>query len=404
MSESESQTVSTLSDEGLVVLRHGETFLKGANRRFFEKVLFGNTEAALKDLPGVRLSRAQGRFFVHCPRAISSIVVRRLGEVFGYSSLSPARPAPAELGSISAAARGLVAELNETREIASFRVATRRSDKRFPLPSPEVSREVGAVIFMEFGIPVDLYTPEMVVGVEIGERQTFVYVERVPGAGGLPVGVSGRVMLLLSGGIDSPVAGHLLQKRGAELDAVYFHAPPHTSERARDKVEQLATRLAQRQRTLRLHVVNFTAVQQRLRDHGPSELAVVLYRRAMARIASKLALRAGCQALISGDNLGQVASQTLENLACVEDAAEMPLLRPLLGYDKSQIIELAQAIGTYETSILPHEDTCSLFVPKHPATKAQVARVRQCEELIDMGDTIKRAIETVDIVRLPPRP
>jgi len=306
-----------MSWDTLIVLRHGETFLKGANRGFFERILLDNTKRALAGMD-VEVERDQGRFFVHCSEAASPTVLRRLQPVFGFTSLSPARIVDRDIEAMGSAGIEMVERILEERDVESFCVKTQRSDKTFPLPSPEVGRQVGASIFMRFNLPVKLKGADLVVGVEIGRKQTFIFVERVAGAGGLPVGASGKVMLLLSGGIDSPVAGHLMQKRGCSLAAVYFHAPPHTSERARDKVVQLAERVATRQGAIDLFVVCFTELQERLRDQGPPDLAVILYRRAMMRIASRLASEQRCAALITGDNLGQVASQTLENLRCVE--------------------------------------------------------------------------------------
>lgn len=387
-----------MTRETIIVLRHGETFIKGANRGYFERLLLENTKRALTGIDA-RVERDQGRFFVHCDAAASSGALRRLRGVFGFTSLSPARLVERDVEKMGEIAVEMVEEVLDRRQVETFRVRTQRSDKSFPLPSPEVSRLVGASIYHRFELPVQMKDSDLVVGVEIGRKLTFIFVERIPGAGGLPVGTSGKVMLLLSGGIDSPVAGHLMQKRGCALTAVYFHAPPHTSERARDKVVQLAERIAGGQGVIDLFVVCFTQLQERLRDQGPPELAVILYRRGMMRIASKLAERGGCAALVTGDNLGQVASQTLENLRCVEDAASLPVLRPLLAFDKREIIDLARRVGSYETSILPHEDTCSLFVPKHPATRAKLARVQEAEARIDFARLIEEAAATAERVR-----
>lgn len=384
----------------IIVLRHGETFIKGDNRRFFEDALRRNIKHRLADLGRCTIDVAQGRFYVRCPRSHLHEALQRLQTVFGLTSLSPSRQVPRDVAGISEVALALAEEYLERRAARSFRVTTQRADKTFPLHSPELNKQVGAVLAPALGLPVDLRTPEMVVGIEIGRRYSFVFVERIAGAGGLPVGPSGDVMLLLSGGIDSPVAGHLMQKRGCRLQATYFHAPPHTSERARDKVVQLAGVLAPRQGPLRLNVVRFTELQERLRQQGPPELAVILYRRAMMRIADRLARRGHCKALITGENLGQVASQTLENLTCIEDAASLPVLRPLISFDKTEIIELAERIGSYEISILPHEDTCSLFVPRHPATKAKLERVRSAEAEIDYQGLLDEAVSSAERVTL----
>lgn len=384
-----------MTRERIIVLRHGETFIKGANRGFFEKLLLDNTKRALRGVEA-RVERDQGRFFVRCSDHALAGAMRRLRRVFGFSSISPAQLVERDIEAMGAVAVELMETILDERDVESFRVRTQRSDKSFPLPSPEVSRLVGAAVYQRCSLPVRLKGADVVIGVEIGRKHTFVFAERVPGAGGLPVGASGRVLLLLSGGIDSPVAGHLMQKRGCLISAVYFHAPPHTGERAKDKVIRLAEEVAAGQGPLQLFVVRFTELQQRLRDQGPKELAVVLYRRAMMRIASRLAAQHDLGALVTGENLGQVASQTLENLRCIEDAATLPVLRPLLAFDKREIIDLAQRIGSYETSILPHEDTCSLFVPKHPATRAKLERVQEAEAPIELDDLIDTAVATAE--------
>lgn len=387
----------------LIVLRVGELFLKGDNRKRFEDLLAENVRRALAagaGAPDFELERGQGRIFVACAPEQVERCLQRLRLVFGVSSLSPALSVAPELPAIAEAAVALARARVAAQPVASFRISARRSDKRFPLPSPEIGREVGARVVEATGLRVDLQNPELTIGVEVGARRSFVFVDRLPGAGGLPVGCSGRVMLLLSGGIDSPVAGHLMQKRGCLLRAVYFHSPPYTGTRTRAKVEELAGRLAPAQGELRLEVVPFTPLQLAVRDGAPAEMAVLLYRRAMLRIASRLARRSGCLALATGENLGQVASQTLENLACIEQAAELPVLRPLLCYDKAETIELAQRIGTYALSIEPYEDCCSLFVPRHPLTRARSGAVEQVEAALELRPLVERAADEADEVVL----
>jgi thiamine biosynthesis protein ThiI len=389
-----------MTNETVFVLRHGETFIKGQNRRQFEDRLRDNIAKTLASRSVKGLFRAQGRFYLRVEQAAEDWVEKRLTRVFGLSSFSPAQPVEREIESILKVATQMVEKELEARPIGTFRVTTKRSDKSFPMTSPELNREIGGALAERFELGVDLQNHDLDVGIEISEAGSFVFVKRVPGAGGLPVGVSGRVMLLLSGGIDSPVAGHLLQKRGCSLFAVYFHAPPHTSERAKDKVIQLSETLCAAQGPINLHVVRFTELQKMLRDQGPPELAVVLYRRAMMRIASRLAAARRCKALITGENLGQVASQTLENLSRIEEAASLPVLRPLIAFDKLEIIELAQRLGSYDISILPHEDTCSLFVPKHPATKASLEQVTRAEERIDFDELVEQAADEAEVIRV----
>ena len=384
----------------MIVLRYGELFLKGANRPHFESLLRRNVERALAGLPGAKLERAQGRLFVHTPEESEAEAAQRLSKVFGFSSLSRAVPVEPDLEKIGAAAlKQVEAALASGPRPATFRVQVKRPDKRFPYPSPEIGRQVGSVIYDATGIAVDLSNPELTVGVEVGSTRTFVFTGKMNGAGGLPVGASGKVALLLSGGIDSPVAGHLMQKRGCHLEAIYFHSPPYTGERARDKVEQLGAKLALAQGgTFPLHVVPFTAIQEAVRDGAPADLAVVLYRRSMLRISQTLAGQRRCKALASGENLGQVASQTLENMACIEAAIDLPLLRPLLAFDKFEIIALARTLGTYELSILPYDDCCSLFVPKHPATRAKVKIALKAESRLELSPLEEEAVANTELV------
>jgi len=382
------------------VLRYGELFLKGANRGRFESVLLENLRHALRDLSEAKLIKGQGRVFVDCPGEVEQ-ATGRLRRVFGLSSLSPAEEVPQDVEAMGRVAGEQVQRALKLGPVRSFRIKTKRSDKNFPLPSPEISRQVGQAVVDATGLAVDLGHAELTVGVEVGPLRSFVFTQRLPGAGGLPVGVSGKVALLLSGGIDSPVAGHLLQKRGCRLDAVYFHSFPYTGERTKAKVQQLAGVLAPAQQRLQLHVVPFTGIQKAIRDGAPPEMAVILYRRSMMRIASAIARQRGCPALATGENLGQVASQTLENLVCIQGEADRPVLRPLVAFDKAETIALARDIGSYEISIQPYEDCCSLFVPKHPVTRGKLANVVRAEGGVEGLATLEAAaVEGIEVVVL----
>ena len=391
------------SGHEVIVLRWGEIFLKGQNRPFFERRLVDNVRRALAGLAGARVEKLHARLLVEVPAEAVRRALGRLERVFGLTSLSPARVVEQDLEAIAAEAvrqaRDLVARRGGR---PTFKVETRRPDKRFPLASPEVSREVGARIIEATGLPVDVHDPEVTVGVEIGVERTFVWAETLPGAGGLPVGVTGRVNLLVSGGIDSPVAGWLAMKRGCALQATYFHAFPYTGDKTREKVIDLCRLLAGWSATgeLPLRVVHFTEVQKALRDAGPGELAVVLYRRMMMRVATILADQGRALALVTGENLAQVASQTLENLAVIEEAAGLPVLRPLLTYDKVETMALARRIGTYETSILPYDDCCSLFVPEHPATRAHLEAVQAVEARLDVSKMAADLAAAAELVRV----
>jgi thiamine biosynthesis protein ThiI len=369
-----------------VVLRFGEIFLKGGNRAFFEQRLLEGARRAIAGLPSARIDKVHARVLVEVDEADLRRAVERLSRVFGVQSLSPARVGSRDLEALIAeAVRACAAAAAAHGGRPSFKVDCRRSDKTFPARSDDVNRDAGARIVRELGLPVDVHRPDLVVGIEIGPHRSFVYAETLPGPGGLPVGSTGLVNLLVSGGIDSPGAGWLAMKRGCTLVATYFHSFPYTGEKTRDKVVELVRRLAEWHGPIPLHTVAFADAQKALREAGPAELAVVLYRRMMMRAATAIARRAGAAALCTGENLAQVASQTLDNLAVIEEAAGMMVLRPVLCNDKLETVALAQKIGTYEVSIQPYDDCCSLWVPAHPSTRARLADVQRAEGNLDVG-------------------
>ncbi len=365
----------------IIVLRIGEIFLKGRNRRSFFRAFVRNARRLVAELPGVEVEELYLRVIVHHPPELRDKCITRLRRLFGLQSLSPAHACEASLEAIAATAVDIAKQLPAD---TTFKIATKRADKRFPTRSPIVSREVGAAVIDATGLGVDIHHPDRVIHVEIGRERTFVYGEVVKGPGGLPTGVSGQVSLLLSGGIDSPVAGWYAMRRGCVAQAIYYHSFPYTGDKTKEKVLDIAKLLARWQGEMVVHVVHFTDVQKALRETGRAELAVVLYRRMMMRAASRIAARERSTALVTGENLGQVASQTLANLAVIQDAATLPILRPLICFDKFEIIEKAREIGTYDTSILPYEDCCSLFVPKHPATRSRVADLVAAERNMDI--------------------
>jgi thiamine biosynthesis protein ThiI len=378
----------------VLLCRYGELFLKSGNRRHFERALVENIRAALAGVPGARVESTHGRVLVRVAEAEADAAAERLSRVFGLVSFSIARrvAADADLVAITEAAIAAARAAIARDRPATFKIDARRSDKRFPVPSIEMARRVGASVQADTGLAVDVHEPALRVGVEVGPNAAFVYAGTQAAPGGLPVGASGKALLLLSGGIDSPVAGWLAAKRGLALDAVYFHSPPYIGEKSRDKVLALGRQLARWQALRSVTVVPFTDTQKRLRDAGPPELAVVLYRRMMMRIADAIADGLGAAGLVTGENLGQVASQTIENLTAIEAAARRVVLRPLVTYDKVETTALARRIGTYETSILPFEDCCSLFVPPHPATRARAEDAARAEEKLDLAAEIAAAV------------
>ncbi|HKE19310.1 MAG TPA: tRNA uracil 4-sulfurtransferase ThiI [Kofleriaceae bacterium] len=367
---------------GLVLLRLGEIFLKGRNRRVFVRALVDNARRLMGGLDGVTIESQHLRVLVHHPPELERRVLERLGHLFGLHSMAPAVAVPRELDAMAEAA---IAEARLLPAGSTFKVETNRRDKRFAMTSQEISRAVGGRVVQATGLPVDVHGPQSVLRIEVGSDASYLFRRLLPGPGGLPVGTGGHVALLLSGGIDSPVAGWSAMRRGCTLSAVYFHSFPYTGDRTREKVLDLARRMSAWHGPIAVHIVHFTEVQKALRAHGPAELAVLLYRRMMMRAASRIAAAQRAKALVTGENLGQVASQTLDNLGVIEEAAELPVLRPLLTFDKSEIIARAQAIGTYDLSILPYDDCCTLFVPRHPATHARVQDLASAEAGLDVG-------------------
>ena len=380
-----------------VVLRVGELFLKGKNRHVFADALATNVRRAVAGRDDVKVHPAHGRIFVL--GAADEDLLHRLRWVFGLASISPAHFIEKTVEAVTEKAVELGVAFGG-KPSDKFRIAARRSDKSFPLNSAQIGRDVGSAVAVATGMGVDLEEPDLRIGVEVGTSWCFLWTEQIPGAGGLPVGTSGKAALLLSGGIDSPVAGHMLQKRGLELIGVYFHAHPYTGDGAKDKVVRLAKVLAARQKKMELYVVPFAKVQELFRDGADPAYLVLLYRRAMIRIAERIAASKKIKALATGESLGQVASQTLANLATVEDAATLPILRPLIGFDKIETIDLARKIGTFDISIEPHDDCCTLFVPKHPETKGLSRKAARMESLVDWEPLLEEAADAAELITL----
>jgi thiamine biosynthesis protein ThiI len=387
-----------MEGESVLLCRYGELFLKSGNRRRFASMLVNNVQAAVAGVPDAKVEAPHGRILVRVPRAHVDEAAARVERVFGLVSLSVARVVAADEAAIGDAA---VAETQAAIERTprapsagrpSFRINANRADKSFPVPSMELGSRVGARVVAATGLPVDLHTPDLRIGVEVTSRGAFVYAGTRPAPGGLPVGVSGRGLLLLSGGIDSPVAGWLSAKRGLALDAIYFHSPPFIGEKSKDKVLALGKILARWGALRSVTVVPFTDAQRKLVDNGAGELAVVLYRRMMMRIADRIADGLEAGALVTGENLGQVASQTVENMTAIATVCRRVIIRPLITYDKTETTDLARRIGTFETSILPFDDCCSLFVPRHPATKARAQDAEKIEAELDVAAIVDAAV------------
>ncbi|HEY8926066.1 MAG TPA: tRNA uracil 4-sulfurtransferase ThiI [Polyangia bacterium] len=385
----------------VILCRFGELFLKSGNRKRFEATLHRNMAAAIADVPGARVEPVHGRVLVHVPdEGAAEDAAQRLARVFGLVSISVASVTAPNLEAMAAEACAVATRARDEEGVTTFKIEARRGDKELPFTSIDLARDVGGRVLQATGLRVDVHRPQLTVGVEVTTDRAFVYGGERAAPGGLPVGVSGRGLVLLSGGIDSPVAAWLAAKRGLALDAVYFHSPPYIGEKSRDKVVALGKILRRWQALETITVVSFTETQKRLRDAGPGELAVVLYRRMMMRIADAIADRVRADALVTGENLGQVASQTVQNLAAIEAAARHLVLRPLVTYDKVDTTALARRIGTYETSILPFDDCCSLFLPRHPATAARPQDAEKAERDLDLPAEVAAALAASEVVDL----
>jgi thiamine biosynthesis protein ThiI len=373
----------------VVVVHYHEISLKGGNRPLFIRRLADNLRKATAG-SGVRsVRRLPGRIVLElAPGADPAAVGARVATVFGIANFAPGRLVPAALEPVKESVLGLL----EGRAFESFRITARRTFKVFPMTSEEVNRELGTLVLKHFPTRVNLDRPALTVYVELLPREALVYVDRVPGPGGLPVGVSGRVVSLLSGGIDSPVAAYRLQKRGCEVEFVHFHSAPYLSTASQAKARDLVRRLVRHQFRARLWLVPFGDLQREVVLGAPASLRVVLYRRLMARIAERLARGVGALALVTGESLGQVASQTLENLARTTEVVTLPILRPLIGSDKEEIVREAKAIGTYEISIEPDQDCCTLFVPRHPETRTSAEMTAAAEARLDVARLVEAGV------------
>ncbi|HQD39226.1 MAG TPA: tRNA uracil 4-sulfurtransferase ThiI [Bacillota bacterium] len=391
-----------------LLITYGELALKGLNRPSFEAKLIANIRSALPQIPKERIYRTRGRCFVHLEGEPLDKILPALSRVFGITSISPALAVEKDVAKIQEAAWQVTEERLKQGVPFTFKVETRRADKKFPITSPELSRAVAAAVIRKAAekypglLTVDVHEPQLLVEVEVREEGAYIYGEKHSGPGGLPVGTSGRTLLMLSGGIDSPVAGWMMQKRGVELGAVHFHSYPLTSERSKQKVIELAQVLASWGGSLPLYLVHFTEIQKALHAKTPEKLRVILMRRMMMRLANRLAAQHKYQAIVTGESLGQVASQTLDSLHVVNCLSELPVLRPLIGMDKEEIVQRAEGIGTYELSVQPYEDCCTLFVPKHPVTRPTLGPLEEAEKALPVEDLLDEAIAKTEQLVITP--
>ena len=386
------------------LLKYGEIGIKGKNRYLFEDALVRQVRFALKDVDGeFQVHKSQARIYVDCEGDYDyDDAVEHLKRVFGVVGICPV--VRMEDRGFDQLKKDVVAYMDEVYpdKNLTFKVESRRARKSYPKNSMEINCDLGEAILDAFPeIRVDVHHPDVMLNVEV-RNEIYVYSQIIPGAGGMPVGTNGKAMLLLSGGIDSPVAGYMISKRGVGIEATYFHAPPYTSERAKQKVIDLARIVSRYSGPIKLHVVTFTDIQLYIYDQCPHDELTIIMRRYMMRIAEHFAKEDGCLGLITGESIGQVASQTMQSLAATNDVCTIPVYRPVIGFDKQEIVDIAEKIDTYDTSIQPFEDCCTIFVAKHPVTKPNIDVIRRSEENLSekIDQLVQEAIDTVEIIEV----
>lgn len=383
------------------LIKYAEIGIKGKNRYLFENALRDQIKNALRELGNYLVTKEQGRIYIECPDDYDyEETVEALKRVFGIAWICPVMIVDTiDWEELKTAVGDYVEERYPDRNF-TFKMEAKRADKNYPLTTPEMCINMGGYLLDRFPeLKVDVHNPLVRIMVEVRTR-AYVYSEVIPGPGGMPVGTSGKAMLLLSGGIDSPVAGYMVAKRGVSIDAVYFHAPPYTSERAKQKVVDLAKLISRYTGPIKLHVINFTDIQLYIYEKCPHEELTIIMRRYMMKIAQTIAEESGCLGLITGESIGQVASQTLHSLSATNEVCTMPVYRPLIAFDKQDIVNISEKINTYETSILPYEDCCTIFVAKHPVTKPSTKVIRHSEKLLQekIDELVKTALETDEVI------
>ena len=392
----------------MLLIKYSEIGVKGKNRYVFEDMLVKNIKSALKVLDhAFHVRKAQGRIYVNYEEEDYEDAVNALTKVFGIAWICPVTQIePVGFEELKIQVREFIQNTYFTdgeREKHTFKVNCRRVDKSYPLESMEMNMLLGEFLLEEFPeLSVDVHDPEIMLNIEIRPYDINIYSIAIEGLNGMPVGSAGKAMLLLSGGIDSPVAGYLVSKRGVNLDAVYFHAPPYTSERAKEKVVDLARIVSRYSGPIRLHVVNFTDIQMKIYELCPHEELTIIMRRFMMRIAEDLALKNGAIGLVTGESIGQVASQTMQSMLVTNEVCTLPVYRPLCAFDKLDIVAISEKIDAYETSILPYEDCCTIFVAKHPVTRPRLEKIQKSEKLLEgvIEELYQKAIDTVEIIEI----
>lgn len=383
--------------EKVILVRYGEISLKGLNKAYFIDMLIKNIKTSLRKINSTKIEKIQGRFIIRVAKENFDEALICLKKVFGIVSISESYCIEKEMDKIQYVSLTLMKEIKEN---VTFKVESRRADKKFQMNSQELSSFIGGHILKNTqNFTVDVKKPDVKLYIEIREK-AYIYNSIIPGLGGLPVGCSGKAALLLSGGIDSPVAGYLMAKRGVTILGVHFHSFPYTSDRAKEKVIELTKILSTYTGTIKLYIVSFTDIQQELLLKCNERLTTILMRRIMMKISEDIAIKENAKALITGESLGQVASQTMESLSVTNNAVELPVFRPLIGMDKNEIIKISENINTFETSILPYEDCCTVFVPKHPETRPKLEKVLNEEKKVEFQQLIDEAINNAEIITI----
>ena len=391
-----------MNEEKIFIVRCGEVALKGMNKPYFERILVERIRKNLKNIKGSKVSRKEGLIFVRTPlESDTKEVIAEISKVFGVSSVSPAFEVESNLDAIGLKAVEFMNSMIENESMKTFKVEAKRADKNFPIKSPEIAARVGACVLKGCKVlKVDVHNPDCHLFVDLRVDKTYIYTEKINGLGGLPLGTNGRGMVLLSGGIDSPVAAWMMAKRGMVIDAVHFHSYPYTSPRAQQKVEELAEIISSYCGKINMTVINLLPIQEEIVNNCPEDETTILVRRFMMRIAEKIALKQKDLMLITGENLGQVASQTAEALVVTDQSVELPVMRPLIGMDKVEIMDMAKKIGTYEKSIEPYEDCCTVFLPKHPVTKPRLEKILNSESKLDVDRLVDMAVNSAEQVEI----
>lgn len=394
-----------MNEKNIYIVRCGEVALKGMNKPYFERVLLERVRSVLKSFDDTESKWNDGLMIVKVPKMIDrDEVIRKISRVFGVASVSPAVMTVKDIEEIGETAANFMLELMKKEDIKTFKVKGKRADKTFQIKSPEIGRIVGAKILKICKVlNVDVHNPDCELFVDVRREGTYIFRDKIKGFGGLPLGTNGKGMILMSGGIDSPVAAFMMAKRGMRIEAVHFHSYPYTSPRAQQKVESLCEVLAGYMGTIRMHVINLLPIQEEIVKNCPEDETTLLVRRFMMRIAEGVAAKTGNMMLITGEDLGQVASQTAEALVVTDNVVKMPVMRPLIAMDKVDIMDKAKEIGTYDISIEPYEDCCTVFLPKHPVTKPKLERIEESESKLDVKTLVQKAIESAEVIDITPR-